>query len=172
VSDETSTPDTPATEAAPYVPEHLERWTLPRYYVGAEWPEYFTFLGRSRDSDTVEESNFQASLAALGGETETVLVIRESHWAVGWVEWIGIHESDAAALRVADEIAAGLKDYPVVDEDHLGNLELERACEAWAGMSVRERVDFLKRHGGNVSRFAARRDELPQDLPELSYLYG
>lgn len=33
-------------------------------------------------------------LRELGGESETVRVVRESHWAVGWVEWIAIHESD------------------------------------------------------------------------------
>ena len=83
-----------------YQPERLERWKMPRDYSGAEWPDYYSSgVGRSRDSDCLEESNFHSMLAALGGESDTVQVVRESHWAVGWVEWIAIHESDEAALR-------------------------------------------------------------------------
>ena len=42
-------------------------------------------------------------LEALRGESETVIVVRESHWAVGWVEWIKIHELDTTALAIADK---------------------------------------------------------------------
>lgn len=40
----------PAGAPGAYQPKHLERWTLPPYYMGAEWPDYFVFLGRTRDS--------------------------------------------------------------------------------------------------------------------------
>lgn len=64
--------------------KHLTRWTMPDSYFGEVWPNYYrSGCGRSRDSDTLEESNFIEMLKALGGETETVLVVRESHWAVG-----------------------------------------------------------------------------------------
>ena len=69
----------------------------------AEWHSYYSAgVGQSRDSDCLEQSNFAAMLASLGGESETVLVVRESHWAVGWVEWIAIHEADEKALAIAD----------------------------------------------------------------------
>jgi hypothetical protein len=90
-----------------------------------------------------------------------VHVVRESHWAVGWVEWIAIHESDDAALRTADEIADKLEAYPVVDEDDWSMLEYDEACDYWERMSVRERADYCERAG--ISIFAARRDYLPQD---------
>ena len=61
---------------------------------------------RARDSDCLKQSNFAVMLRELGGESETVIVVRESHWAVGWVEWIAIHELDAAALQIADEQCA------------------------------------------------------------------
>lgn len=64
-------------------------------------------------------------LEALGGETETVIVVRESHWAVGGVEWIAIHEADAMALAKADEQCERLADYPVLNE------------EDWSGRGVR-----------------------------------
>ena len=48
-------------------------------------------------------------LTALGGETDTVIVVRETHWAVGWVEWIAIHQDDEKALKIADDITGKLK---------------------------------------------------------------
>ena len=81
-----------------YEPKHLKRWTMPNSYFGAVWPNYYVFLGQHRDSDALTRSNFTCGLKALGGESETVEVVRESHWAVGWVEWIAIHQDDAAAL--------------------------------------------------------------------------
>lgn len=88
-----------------YDPEHLKRWTLPDNYYGAEWPNHFSSgVGQSRDSDAPERSNFERLLKALGGESETVIVVRESHWSLGWVEWIAIHQDNEKALAIADEI--------------------------------------------------------------------
>lgn len=146
-----------------YTPQHIVRWTLPDSYMGAEWPEWYVAAGQHRDTDSLTRSNFECTLRELGGESETVRVIRESHWAVGWVEWIGIHESDSKALEIADEIAAALEDYPVVDEDHWSNLEYEEAWSYWQNASLRERVELCQQCG--VSIFAARRDEeLPYDV--------
>jgi hypothetical protein len=128
----------PITEAK----NRLPRWSMPENYFGAEWSEYFVFLGQHRDSDSLTRSNFICGLKALGGESETIRVIRESHWAVGWVEWIAIHESDAAALSAASEIAENLEDYPVVDEMHWSDLEYEEAAEFWNSLSPRDRVQM------------------------------
>ncbi len=145
-----------------YEPNLLHRWEMPSHYFGAEWPEYYSSgIGQHRDSDALTRSNFRCMLKALGGESDTVHVVRESHWAVGWVEWIAIHESDDAALRTADEIADKLEAYPVVDEDDWSMLEYDEACDYWECMSVRERADYCERAG--ISIFAARRDYLPQD---------
>ncbi|MER9833394.1 hypothetical protein NKJ28_00255 [Mesorhizobium sp. M0145] len=127
-----------------FTPVNLNRWTRPDCYAGAEWPEYFSSgCGQSRDSDSLERSNFECMLKALGGESETVRVIRESHWAVGWVEWVAIHETDDAALETADEIKAALEDYPVVDESHWSDLEFTETVDYWASMSTRERADYI-----------------------------
>jgi len=116
-----------------YTPKHLKRWTMPRDYFGAVWPNYYgSGCGQSRDSDCLERSNFRCMLQALGGESDTVQIVRESHWAVGWVEWIAIHQDDAKALEIADKIKGKLADYPVVDEDDLSELECEEADEIWA----------------------------------------
>lgn len=143
----------------------LKRWTLPDSYGGAHWPEYFVFLAQHRDSDSLTRSNFICGLEAIGGESETVILVREGHWAVGWVEWIAIHESDITALQNADGIACALEDYPVVNEDHWSELEWNEAAEYWERMSVRERAEYCERAG--VSIFAARRDYFPQDCGNL-----
>ena len=139
----------------------IKRWERPSDYFGADWPEYFVFLGQHRDSDSVQRSNFIVGLEALGGESETVIVVRERHWAVGWVEWIGIHESDEARITEADGMLCALSDYPVLSDDHLSELEWNEAADYWERMSVRDRMEYCQR--ADISCFAARRDYLPQD---------
>lgn len=123
----------------------LKRWTRPGNYVGAEWPDYYVFLGRNRDSDDLTESNFACGLKAIGGESETVRIIRESHWAVGWIEWIAIHESDSAALEIAREICDALNDYPIIDEDDWIKRESETADIIWRdGYDWQERIEYIR----------------------------
>jgi hypothetical protein len=141
---------------------HLHKWTRPQCYIGAEWHDYYSAgAGQSRDSDCLEQSNFAVMLSELGGESDTVTVVRESHWAVGWVEWIAIHESDTAALAVADAACERLANYPILDEEDWSEREWNAACEVWEQSSLRDRVEYCGRAG--ISIFAARRAELPQD---------
>jgi hypothetical protein len=144
-----------------YDPENLKLWTMPDSYCGAVWPGYYVFLAQHRDSDSVTRSNFICALRAIGGESDTVEIVREGHWAVGWLEWIAIHQDDSKALETADEIMGALSDYPVVDDSHLSEMEWNEACEAWEQMRPRDRVELCKRAG--LSIFAARRDYLPPD---------
>lgn len=131
-----------------YQPAHLNRWTMPDHYAGAVWPDYFSAgVGQSRDSDALERSNFAVMLRALGGESETVRVVREGHWAVGWVEWIAVHQDDKRALQIADEQAARLSNYPILDEDHFSEVEIEDANETWTRcFSDKERLDYIRKH--------------------------
>jgi hypothetical protein len=141
---------------------HLHKWTRPECYIGAEWHEHYSAgVGQSRDSDCLERSNFAVMLSELGGESDTVIVVRERHWAVGWVEWIAIHETDTAALAVADAACERLANYPVLDEEDYSEREWNAACEVWEQSSLRDRIKYCGRAG--ISIFAARRAELPQD---------
>lgn len=131
----------------PYEPTSLSRWTMPECYAGAVWPNYYVFLGQNRDSDCLTRSNFQSGLEAIGGESETVIVVRESHWAVGWVEWIAIHQDDSEALEIADTIATALENYTVVDEEHYSQLKTEEADETWANCyNEKERIEYIRKH--------------------------
>lgn len=130
-----------------FEPTKLKLWTRPDSYFGAEWPDYFSAGGQHRDSDCLTRSNFACTLKALGGESETVIVVRESHWAVGWVEWLAIHKDDEKALREADAIHVDLEDYPVVDEDHWSELEQEEANGVWLGCyNPLERIKYIREH--------------------------
>lgn len=146
-----------------FEPKHLKLWKMPGSYFGAVWPAYYVFLGQHRDSDSLTRSNFVCGLAALGGEDseETVVVVRESHWAVGWVEWIAIHQDNEAALRAADEVMESLEEYPIVNEDHWSELEWDEVSTYWEQMSVRTRAEFCR--DARISIFAARRSYLPPD---------
>ena len=146
----------------------LTRWELPPSYCGAYWPDYYVFMGQNRDSDALTRSNFRTALASLGGETgeddNGIMqcgVVRESHWACGWVEWIAIHVSAVRQVALAQQMLAALDDYPVLDEDDWSDLEYSEAMEYWDGMSLAGKVDFCR--DCDVSIFAARRSS---DLPD------
>lgn len=131
-----------------YEPKNLKRWTMPRSYSGKVWPAYYSSgVGQARDSDALERSNFISMLAAIGGESDTVIVVRESHWAVGWVEWIAIQQDDDKALQLADAMQEWLADYPAINEEHLSDLEQEDANELWANCySPQERMAYIREH--------------------------
>jgi len=143
----------------------LERWTRPDSFMAMDsgW-QYskaaFVFLGRHRDSDLLTESNFECALAALGGESDTVRVVREGHWAVGWVEWIAIHESDTKALNIADDILCALSDYPVLDESDFSEREWNAAQDCWESLPLSERLDLCRK--ADVSIYAARHNYIPE----------
>lgn len=147
----------------------IKPWTLPPAYFGAVWPDYYVIYGWHRDSDSVTRSNARVLCAAFPetGEYDPddpnsgVVIVRERHFLVGWVEWLGIHKSRLEDLRRADDMIARLDAYPVLSEEDWSELEWSEACEYWKRMSVAERVEWLQR--AELSIFAARRSELPND---------
>lgn len=152
-----------------YKPTHCKPWKLPPYYMGAHWDGYHVFLEQHRDSDSVTRSNFAVGLAALEAlppfgvdrDEESRVIVYESHAAVGWIEWIAIHDDDTAALVAADAMLAMIDNYPCLSDDHLSDLEWNEACVYWEGMPIRERIYTCDKFG--VSIFAARRAEVPND---------
>lgn len=133
-------------------PRNLRRWTMPTNYMGAVWPNHYSSgVGQSRDSDALERSNFTSMIALLGGESDVVTVVRENHWAVGWVEWIAIEddgsEESAKALEIADNAIDRLSDYPVLDESHYSETETEEANEVWANCyNAKDRIEYIRKH--------------------------
>lgn len=142
----------------PYEPAHLKRWTMPNSYFGEVWPDYYVFLSHHRDSDELTESNYHVALAALEAlpefDGESRFEVCESHWAVGWVEWVAIHADDYEALKAADEMMGRLENYPALDESDWSEREHESATQIWRDCySAEERIDYMRRYR---SQFEAR----------------
>lgn len=114
-------------------------------------------FGRSRDSHTIEESNFWTAYKALqmvAGEgdqgevtlhrpwedddpcTAAVAIARWRHWAVGWVEEIMVRADTEAVLAVAAALQQRVEDYPILDEDDVAQRDAEEGdtcdeCGDW-----------------------------------------
>jgi len=88
--------------------------------------DFFVFpVSRTRDSDLLTESNFDAALKALGGESKSVQVHRFGHWGPGWFEIILISPRATKKLAIAEELICSLSDYPVLDEEDNSRREYE-----------------------------------------------
>jgi hypothetical protein len=107
----------------------MEKWSRSENYIGESYFDYYVLLSRHRDSGLVEESNFWSALKMLGGESDTVKVVRAKHWAVGWIEFILIHESDKESVDKGNEIEESLNNYPILDEDAFDELVTEKETE-------------------------------------------
>jgi hypothetical protein len=127
---------------------NLQKWTRPENYAGATWEGYYSAgVGQSRDSDDIEESNFAAMWKALQAVNSEAEIIRESHWAVGWVEWIAIPPSDTAGLTVANELKGKLEDYPILDDDDVSEREMNTANTVWKDCySAKDRIAYMREH--------------------------
>ena len=120
-------------------------------------------VSRTRDTGPLDESNFECTLKALGGESRCVEVHRFGHWGPGWFEIILVSPTAKKKNEILDEIEAALANYPIVDEMDWSERDFEAACESWDTTDMRDRISILAKH--NCSIFAARRDEIPQGLP-------
>lgn len=140
----------------------LTRWIRPGSYMGATWEDYFgSGFGQNRDSDTLTRSNFavvQRELAKLpeweppsteedDEEPISRQVIRESHWACGWVEWIAIHESDTVALALCNALKDKEGNYPSLDDESWSRLQSEAAETTWKNCyNKKERIKYIREH--------------------------
>lgn len=155
-----------------YQPKYLKMWRHPNSYMGATWENYYVVLGQHRDSDRITRSNFvvaheeldrifdslATTLPDLPNDESYIINPYESHWAVGHVEWIGLHkDSPAELLECADNLLKRIDSYPILDEHHESDLEWTEVSEYWASLSIRARLqDYIEPAG--LSCFAARHD--------------
>ena len=109
--------------------DFMQKWSRSENYIGETYYDYYVLLYHTRDSGLVEESNFWSALKALNGESDTVKVVRFSHWLCGWVEMILIHESDKESIDKGNEIEKALESCPILDEDDFYERESEKRDE-------------------------------------------
>jgi hypothetical protein len=112
------------------------QWACPEY------DEWFDIIGHHRDSDDLAESNWEVALERLGGESETVVIVRFGHWAVGWVEELFV-APNSPHLAIAEEMLKQLENYPILDEEHF--CEKERT-------SQEERIKLMRRYPEEFDR--------------------
>jgi hypothetical protein len=116
----------------------LELWKRPQHYYGADWSGWLVApVACHRDSDTVTRSNWRVFLSQMDrapDEDKSLAVfedeapyhiVKENHFLVGWVEWIAIHPLAAVHVRIAEDAARRLEEYPILDEDDWSELEHE-----------------------------------------------
>lgn len=92
-------------------------------------------VGVNRDADCLTQANWQAGVAAIekaaaADAEDSWETPRFGHWACGWLQICIVRPGSAAALA-ALKLAQKLENYPVLDEDLLGELEYtqEQAVE-------------------------------------------
>ena len=136
-------------------------WDSSSNFMGqTEFNNFYTLITQNRDSNTVTRSNFISALEVLGGESENVVIHRFGHWACGWWKLIAVKKG-TKEFKKAEQIESDLADYPVVNEEHLCELEFNEASDYWASCSIQERIDYCKEH--DISIFSSRYKYLPQD---------
>lgn len=100
--------------------------------LGKTWA--FTF-GKSRDSELLEESNFDVVREDLEKRfPEDVENVHSSHWAVGWVDELAVRMLDGKGKVTPAGIAAlewqeKLEDYPVADEEEYNQRQYDASIE-------------------------------------------
>lgn len=143
----------------------MEKWKSASNYMGEEYPDYYVLIGQNRDSNYMDRANFDEALEALGGESETVKVIRSGHWAVGWVEVILIHESDKEHIKIGEEIQDSLSDYPVLSDERYYSYEAKEVNDYWMSAGLRERIRLCQ--DCKIPFTAARFNDAPSRYNEL-----
>ena len=153
---------------------NLVPYARPSNFIGETWEGWLVFAAcqNNRDACLLTRVNYKEAtkqfealpvvMVEKGGETVgSVRFVTENHWACGWVEWIAIHPSNAAAVELAEKLGEKLEGYPILNESALSAAEVEAAQELWAIMSLRERISLIKEYAPKGSIFAARHECIP-----------
>jgi len=92
-------------------------WDLDEYAVEREWSAVgLGPVGRSRDSEALETSNYRTAVAILTDAGARFDEPTFGHWAVGWVGEIAYDAGDPATVAAVEGITARMAAYPCLDE--------------------------------------------------------
>ena len=124
---------------------------------------YVVPVSRTRDSDVLAESNFNAAIEILGGERQNIMEIhRFGHWGPGWFEIIIVNPRAGKTMKKAMSIETALADYPVLDDEDYHEREWDEMTEIWMQMRLPERIEICCETGNSI--FAARHESIPEDV--------
>ena len=102
-----------------------------------------------------------------GDDASSPVIVRESHFLVGWVEWVAIHPSNVEAVKAAEEIEACLDRHPVLDDVAFSALERDEYQTAWDNYGKRDFARLIESAWG-LPRFSA---DILVDAPSLQEAY-
>lgn len=154
-------------------------WTHPDSYAGFSPDGDYCILSRHRDSDLLDESNWQEACKRFNAEAwdngaegydsrPLVYHWRAGHCLVGWVEYLMVRQDAPADLLArAESMLKALDGYPILNEDDFCEREFFAACDYWESLTIADRLQALSASGSDASMFAARRPELPSDNGSL-----
>ena len=91
--------------------------------------DFYIVGGQNRDSDVYTRANFKAIMNRYNNqENDNLQIHRFGHWACGWFELILV-KKDTPEYEIALDIEHSLKDYPILDDDLLSEMETEDEIE-------------------------------------------
>jgi hypothetical protein len=135
----------------------LMLWKRPNDWFGEYHNDWYVFLQRNRDSDILEQSNFEVAWGKLDKNTSMPPgIVREAHWLCGWVDWIKIHVDDKKNIAIANKIMDDLESHPVLDYDDYNERTWEYVSNYWGESCLVERIDICKSCGESI--FFARHE--------------
>lgn len=148
--------------------EAVERFTNQEsfaYFGELEAPPWgvLGFVGQHRDSDPLDRSNFEVITNDLFEKfPDAFRVESSSHWAVGWVEVVRIDTSNDAAVIAAMDWQYELEQYPVADEEHYSNLEVEEREEYYQTGGREDAISELLPEDDFAHIFDSNEELLPE----------
>lgn len=164
-----------------FQPEYLKKWTTAdpacgtmNNYMGDDKSDHYVVYAKVvREGCILSESNYDKIKECLEAiDSEADLDFYVSHWAVGPIDYILVHEDNEPLLREADKIAKALADYPILDEEDFSKREWQWANENWQSMNLQERIDLIKEHNDSPTAFLkARHDYIHPDIDQCGSVF-
>lgn len=143
-------------------------WEHPPYYSGHSPDGDYVIYSRHRDSNLLENSNYECILRELQQADKNkkyVYDFRANHWGFGWVEYIIVRKAAPDHItNLVCEILGALSDYPILDESDYSEREYNYICDHWQGLSLQEKIELCKEH--NISIFSARKNN-PFEISDI-----
>lgn len=125
------------------------------------------FVGTNRDADALSRSNFEVITKDLLEKHPDSFVVEEySHWLVGWVKGVRINTSDAKAVETAYKWSEDMENYPVADEDHFTQTEMEED-EEYYRLGGREEIIEIARNSEDLSEIFSESGELLEEYEDF-----
>ena len=171
---------------------NLNQWQQPKDYFGFNPVGDYGIYSRTRDSSILDNCNWEEiwkhlkAVEALyppppegsiekyqtgfSDQDETPKTWfyewEASHWACGWLGYMLLREDAPIELiNAAELVKENLDNYCIYNEDRYYDMRWEANSDLWKSLNIRDRVYYCQR--AEISIFAARRDDLPNEVEEL-----